>query len=216
MGVGCGAALLVWHAVTRANAVYNYSHHLLQLWRFSQAFKSFCESATYHSMVMGMLSLPLLLYFPVAHGLLTKLKVEVTKHILITLQCPCSVYLTSFLISPQAELTSINRMPILALLYLRTSTLCASSPSVIKWPTPIVLLRKLAAPEEHGWLRSVGPVRLRRSIVNQSLKLSRCLWIPPPALCPLRGVTETGDEEEDCHWIQQQPHALCQAASGAN
>lgn len=86
-------------------------------------------------------------------------------------------------------------MPTLAMLYLRTSTLCAlclSSRSVIKWLTPIVLLRKAAARAEHGWVRSVGQVRLRQSIVNQALKLSRCLWIPPSCSLPLERCNREG------------------------
>lgn len=69
-------------------------------------------------------------------------------------------------------------MPTLAMLYLHTQTLCVlrlSSPSVIKWLILIVLLRKAAAPVEHGWLRSLGPLRFRQSIVNQAFKLSRFL-----------------------------------------
>lgn len=86
-------------------------------------------------------------------------------------------------------------MPTLAMLYLRTSILCASclsSPSVIKWPTLIVLFRKAVARAEHGWVRSVGLVRLRQSIVNQALKVSRCLWIPPSCSLPLERCNREG------------------------
>lgn len=48
-----------------------------------------------------------------------------------------------------------------------------------------MLLRKAAAPVEHGWLHSLGPLRLRQSFVSQALKLSRCLWIPPSCSLPL-------------------------------
>lgn len=46
---------------------------------------------------------------------------------------------------------------------------------MIKWPSSFVLLHKATVPAGNGWLRSVGSVRLRQSIVNQTLKLSRCV-----------------------------------------